>query len=599
LNKLIPKTAERYAVYIITAIAAIIFFIASSTRHALFQSGAWDLGIFDQAVYLISRGQEPISSLTGFHILGDHAAVILYPLALLYFIFPDVHWLLGGQAIALAIAAIPIYFLAIDARLNRTQALTIAAIYLLYPAVFNINLFDFHPEVIALPALCGAILFARRGQLARFVSCVLLILSCKAVLALTVVAMGIWLLIFDRDCYIPTSVQVGEPIQANRFETDQSPQQLDRSEHDQSIFDQDEHDEQNLSTHPEAGIDTQPESELGRNINNIDNNWQLRQRNRKLCGAIAITDGITWFIIATQLIIPMIGGENAEIGRHLSRYAYLGNSFTEIFTNLFTQPQLLLGQVFSLDTLGYLALLIAPVIWIISPRKLTPLIAAIPALAMNILSSDGAQRDLVHQYSLPILPFLILLVIHTWRDRLNKQASGQVNNQHLFHSPRNILLWSVLAFMILSRLSFFSSNYLDSLDTWQANNEAIAYIKSRDALLNAGNNNYSQEHPSVLTTNDIAPHLTHRRYIRLAITDPMPTDLDQYDYVLLSIKHPGWLSSPEFAADLVAQYQFQNQSERLEQLEQGRSPLTDTANKANHYVQVYSQKGVYLFERAK
>lgn len=85
----------------IISISALIFFACSSLRHELFQSSAWDLGIFDQAIYLISQGQSPVSSLLGFHILGDHAAIVLYPLALLYKIYPSVYWLFAVQASAL------------------------------------------------------------------------------------------------------------------------------------------------------------------------------------------------------------------------------------------------------------------------------------------------------------------------------------------------------------------------------------------------------------------------------------------------------------------------------------------------------------------
>ena len=67
--------------------ATLIFFLAATIRHLLFQSNALDLGWFDQAIYLISQGQTPIISFRGFHILGDHASLIVYPLALFYKIF--------------------------------------------------------------------------------------------------------------------------------------------------------------------------------------------------------------------------------------------------------------------------------------------------------------------------------------------------------------------------------------------------------------------------------------------------------------------------------------------------------------------------------
>ncbi|MEZ2274742.1 MAG: DUF2079 domain-containing protein [Microcoleus sp.] len=180
------------------ATTATILFLSSSLRHALFQSTAFDLGIFDQAIYLISQNQTPFSSLMQMHILGDHAAVIYYPLAWLYKIYPDVHWLFLVQAVALSLGAWPSWSLARLASLNPEQSRAIAFIYLLYPVVFNINLFDFHPEVIALPALLAAIFAARLNKILWFSAAILLILSCKAVLSLTVAAMGLWLLLCEK-----------------------------------------------------------------------------------------------------------------------------------------------------------------------------------------------------------------------------------------------------------------------------------------------------------------------------------------------------------------------------------------------------------------
>jgi uncharacterized membrane protein len=65
-------------------IAFFILFICSSVRHILFQSNALDLGWFDQAIYLISKGSPPIVSFVDYHILGDHAAFIFYPISLFY-----------------------------------------------------------------------------------------------------------------------------------------------------------------------------------------------------------------------------------------------------------------------------------------------------------------------------------------------------------------------------------------------------------------------------------------------------------------------------------------------------------------------------------
>lgn len=64
------------AIWRIVGVSTVILLLSSSLRHELFQSTAFDLGIFDQAIYLISQGQSPITTIQGFHILGDHAAFI-------------------------------------------------------------------------------------------------------------------------------------------------------------------------------------------------------------------------------------------------------------------------------------------------------------------------------------------------------------------------------------------------------------------------------------------------------------------------------------------------------------------------------------------
>ncbi|MCY7285757.1 MAG: DUF2079 domain-containing protein, partial [Cyanobacteria bacterium CAN_BIN43] len=78
-------------------VSGLILFLCSSFRHFAYQSTAWDLGIFDQAVYLISQGKPPVSSLMGFHILGDHAAVVFFMFAGGYYLYKQVDWVVGVQ----------------------------------------------------------------------------------------------------------------------------------------------------------------------------------------------------------------------------------------------------------------------------------------------------------------------------------------------------------------------------------------------------------------------------------------------------------------------------------------------------------------------
>jgi uncharacterized membrane protein len=62
--------------------------LISLFRHWRFGSG-YDLGIFDQAVWLMSRFEAPASTISGYaHIFGDHFSPVLILLAPLYWVAP-------------------------------------------------------------------------------------------------------------------------------------------------------------------------------------------------------------------------------------------------------------------------------------------------------------------------------------------------------------------------------------------------------------------------------------------------------------------------------------------------------------------------------
>ncbi len=447
------------------AIASILLFFCSSLRHALFQSTAFELGIYDQVAYLISQGQPPISSFLEIHHMGNHAAWAMYLVALFYKISPSVHWLFFIQAISLSLGAWPTWSLARQAGLNPKLSVTMAGVYLLYPIVFNVNLFDFHPEVMAIPAFFGAILAARLDKIVWFCLAIIWILGCKDALALTVAAMGIWLFFFEK---------------------------------------------------------------------------------KRVCGAIALFAGVAWFIVVIQGIIPYFKQGQGPGG--VGRYTYLGNSVPEIIINLILKPERVLERVFSRQTLEYLILFFSPVILWLSPRKLTPLISATPTFIKNILSDVDAQRDLIHQYSVPILPFLMVAMISSLAsetgyfghflesfilDFLSQKFSIKLDKQSL---EKIILCVALIAFLSLAKFGYFWSIYLDEIDTFHANKTAISQLQNTQG--------------SVLTTANLAPHLTHRPVVKFTNIDAPPPDLTVFNSVLLNIRHPGWKSNPEFAEAL-------------------------------------------------
>ena len=435
---------------VIVGISALILLTSSILRHELFNSGG-DLAFFDQCVYLISQGKQPISSILGFHVLADHAAGILYFLALLYKIHPSVYWLFTVQSTALALGSIPTYFLALQAGLKENQAIAIVAVYLLYPLIYNANLLEFHPDTIAVPALLTAVLAARTKKIIWFCVSVLVVLGCKAVLSLTVAAMGVWLLLFEK---------------------------------------------------------------------------------RRFYGAIAIISGIAWFLIANKIIIPFFGSEATLLNRHLYRYSYLGHSFSETLQIILFQPQIIFSHIFTLINLEYLFYLLVPVIWGLRPKYMTPLIGAIPCLALNLLADHPSQKNLIWHYSLPIITFLILSLIASL-------AAGKAWIQQ----KKVIILWSLFWFLALGKFGFFAGKYLKNLDNWQATKEGISLIKTKD---------------SVLTTDVITPHLTQRELIRFQYNI---NEVNNFHYILVNVRNPGLVVSTADYNNLVNKLKTNSQFE--------------------------------------
>lgn len=169
----------------------------SIAKHTLFHTNIYDLGQYNQALWLISRGLYPYSTAQGVHILGNHAAFLLYPLALLYWITPDVRALLVLQSVVIALGAIPLFLIG-RARGNAVLGLAAGVAYLLHPATQNMNLFDFHPDALAATALLFALWAAEERRWWTLVGCCAVVLAAKENFSLTIACLGLWLALKQR-----------------------------------------------------------------------------------------------------------------------------------------------------------------------------------------------------------------------------------------------------------------------------------------------------------------------------------------------------------------------------------------------------------------
>ena len=158
--------------------------------HARFGSFGFDLGIFDQGVWLLSRFEDPFVTIRGLPLFGDHASYILVLVAPLYWLWPDPRLLLLLQAVGLAIPAVSLYLIGTRRLHSPLAGLAVATAYLAFPALQWAAVWSFHPETLAAGFLGLAALAADRQRWRQMAVWLLLALMCKEDVGLVVAGFG-------------------------------------------------------------------------------------------------------------------------------------------------------------------------------------------------------------------------------------------------------------------------------------------------------------------------------------------------------------------------------------------------------------------------
>ncbi len=189
--QVLAKSLPNSKFYIVSLGIFVFFWGCSAIRHALLMSNAYDLGLFDQWVWLVSNGFPPYSTMEGVHLLADHGAWILYLVAIPYKFYSSIHWLLASQAFALSITALPIWLIGRQAGLDSKFCWVICGFWWLQPVVFNVNIFDFHPEVYGMPFLALTYLASRSNRPLLWFISLFIFLGCRDGLVLIIFGLGL------------------------------------------------------------------------------------------------------------------------------------------------------------------------------------------------------------------------------------------------------------------------------------------------------------------------------------------------------------------------------------------------------------------------
>jgi len=303
------------------------FAALSVLRHEAFVTGRFDLGNMVQAVWSTAHGH-PLR-MTGLHgdqitRLGAHVDPILVLFTPLWWIWPSPNMLLVVQAVAVALGALPVFWLARKHLGTARAGLGFALAYLLYPATGWLTLNEFHPVALATPLLLFAFWYLDEDRLFPFALYSIAAATCKEEIALVAAGFGIW--------YALT-------------------------------------------------------------------------RRRWLAGAGIAALGGAWAAIAIAVVIPHYnaGAESDFYGR----YSEVGGSAGGILKTTFTDPLRIAEAAFGSRDLRFLLQLVAPLaaLCLLAP---VVLIAALPELAINLLSATTTQTSIRFHYTAGLIPPLMI-----------------------------------------------------------------------------------------------------------------------------------------------------------------------------------------------
>jgi uncharacterized membrane protein len=309
---------------------AAAFSALSILRHRAFATGRFDLGNMVQSVWSTAHGHPlQITGLKGDQVsrLGAHFDPILAAFAPLWLVWPSPDMLLVAQAIAVALGALPVFWLARKHLGSPAAGLGFALAYLIYPPTQWLTLNEFHPVALATPLLLFAIWFLDEGRLLPFAVCAVVAATTKEEIALVVAGLGI---------------------------------------------------------------------------------WYALAHGRRLTGAAIAVAGIAVALIAIEVVIPHFN--RAGTSSFFTRYSQVGSTPGGIVHTAVTDPWKIVTTAVTGHGLGYIAKLVLPLGLLVVLAPLA-LIAALPELAVNLLSAATTQTSIRFHYTAGLIPVLVAAAV--------------------------------------------------------------------------------------------------------------------------------------------------------------------------------------------
>jgi uncharacterized membrane protein len=441
-------------------VAYILFFSAYTTqKHLALRTYAADLSYFDQPMWNTLHGRFMERTLQDRQVprMTDHFEPILVPLSALFLIWDDVRVLLILQAVALALGALPVYWIAREA-FSRVWgpdrpheppaewlALAFALVYLLFPAQQAANLADFHADPLLVAPLLFAFWFASQGRFVWMWVWAIVALAAKENLPTVTFMLGILLVLSDE----------GFRNALRQRRTDQR---------------------------------GQPQPAL---------------RKPWVHGVVLMGVSLAWLYIAMfQIVGPVARQFYGTAGP-----VYLSSRFGESVGGTISPLRDFASRVGEAPRVAYLTGLFASVGWLalLAPEYL---LLGLPVLVANMISMYPGQYSGEQHYSAPLVPAFTIAAIYG-AQRLAAWASRRwPRREKPGHPSRAFIAAAIGAWLLAWSLGYQVQHGWTPL----GRNFAWPRVTAHARLLDR----FTAQIPpdaAVSTTPPLHPHLSHRRVI--------------------------------------------------------------------------------------
>jgi uncharacterized membrane protein len=221
--------------------------------------------------------------------------------------------------------------------------------------------------------------------------------------------------------------------------------------------------------------------------------WLALARGRRRVGALVAVLAVAVLFADVTWVMPYFRGSPYP---HLNRYQHLGASLGDILVTLPFRPWRWLAVVVTAKKLVYLLAMLAPFAFLplLAPRTLA---AALPGLALNLMSLDPVLVNYRSQYVSLVLPFLALAAVDGYR-RLGAWADARPR-------PRLTAPGALLAFAFLAAVALTARTVNDlAVPRWMPTAEQRELRRLLPRI---------PPDAAVSTNERLVPHLATRREV--------------------------------------------------------------------------------------